>query len=102
MTHLQKLVALFVTVLALMGAFKLYKSGLIPLGPSYEQVHAELFSGIQKTSPQEILSLFPEVRQQPLLLEFQSRYCLDCQRMRPVVAAFAKDLHTHNIAHNDR
>lgn len=88
MSHLQKLTVFLIIILAFMGLFQLYKKGIISIGPSYEQLHSQLFFGIHQIPPDQMVHLFPQAKQHPLLVEFQSKYCMDCQKMAPVLDHF--------------
>lgn len=46
-----------------------------------------MFSGIRKVPADKIQALFPEAEGQPLLIEFKSKFCLDCKRMAPHLEA---------------
>jgi thiol:disulfide interchange protein len=41
------------------------------------------FQGIQKVDAKSIKQLFPEAVGKPLLVEFRSKFCLDCQKLAP-------------------
>lgn len=45
------------------------------------------FLGLRKASPAEIRAAIPEAGNRPILVEFTSRFCHDCQRLRPVVSS---------------
>ncbi len=53
-----------------------------------------MFSGIRNVSAAEIRRLFPDVQGQPLLIEFKSKFCLDCKRMAPHLEALLPEFDT--------
>ncbi len=44
-----------------------------------------MFSGIKPVTSEDIKAIYPEMAGKPLLIEFRSKYCLDCKRMAPVL-----------------
>jgi thiol:disulfide interchange protein len=45
---------------------------------------------IQTPAPSAVLAAIPELKTQPVLLEFRTRLCRDCQALAPVLQALAK------------
>ncbi len=44
-----------------------------------------LFSGVSEVGVEKLHQLFPEAKGKPLLVEFKSKFCLDCKRMTPIL-----------------
>lgn len=51
--------------------------------PALNESH---FMGLRHATAREIQAALPEAQGKPVLLEFTSRMCHDCQRLKPVVA----------------
>lgn len=46
---------------------------------------AALFMGVREPKSSELLAVYPELSEQPMLVSFTSKYCLDCKKMKPLV-----------------
>ncbi|MBK8189140.1 MAG: thioredoxin family protein [Vampirovibrionales bacterium] len=86
----QILILLGLIVLA-MGLFLgyLHWSPFLPKGQDASQAEAatqnKTFEGIRPVASTETLALFPEAKGRPILLAFGSEYCIDCQRLKPIL-----------------
>ncbi len=60
-----------------------------------------MFMGIQHASPQQIAQAFPGTPGKPLLVDFSSKYCLDCQRMKPVLESLLPKFQHIQFKHID-
>lgn len=45
-----------------------------------------MFMGIREPNSDELIELYPALSNKPLLVSFTSKYCLDCKKMKPIVA----------------
>ncbi len=59
------------------------------------------FLGLRKASPSEIRAAVPEAGQRPILVEFTSRFCHDCQRLSPVVTSLMPKYPSVYLRHAD-
>ncbi len=46
-----------------------------------------IYLGVEEVSASQIVSLLPENTSQPVLLEFTSKFCSDCKRLKPVLSS---------------
>ncbi len=56
-----------------------------------EGTTSDFFMGIREPSTDELFLAFPELKKQPHVLTFTSRFCLDCKKMKPLLAAIVPD-----------
>ena len=85
-----RLNAVFFLTLFIALAFQLYRSRIQAVDSSLasqaETVDESLFVGLRHANKQEVQAALPSAAGKLTLLEFSSRLCHDCQRMKPVLA----------------
>jgi thiol:disulfide interchange protein len=85
-----RLIAVFLFTVLLALAFQFYQGNRPDTGHAAsnttETVDESLFIGLRHASAREVRAALPESVGKPTLLEFSSRLCHDCQRMKPVLA----------------
>jgi thiol:disulfide interchange protein len=79
-------ILLFLVVLWFARPTQQVPDGFTPT--SAEQVAAAY--GIQKPAASAVLAALPELKTQPMLLEFRTQMCLDCQALAPVLDKLAQ------------
>jgi thiol:disulfide interchange protein len=84
--QLVSMLAFVVLLMAAIGAFFWFQSGQPLMGlnaqPSEDAVR---YQGLRKPTQKEMASLFPELQGKSYLIKFHSKYCLDCQKLAPVL-----------------
>jgi thiol:disulfide interchange protein len=46
---------------------------------------AAIYIGINRVTPEQLVQVLPEAKDKPVLIDFSSKYCLDCQKLEPVL-----------------
>lgn len=72
-----------------------------PSTTTAEGTAGNFFLGIREPSTDELFMAFPELRQKPHVLTFTSRFCLDCKKMKPLLAAIVPDFEHLNYQSYD-
>lgn len=84
-----RLIAVFLFIAGLSVAFQVLKSRSADpeaaMAGGAASSDPALFMGLRHASAREILAVLPEAQGRPMLLEFSSRLCHDCQRLAPVL-----------------
>ncbi len=88
-----RLIGIFLSIVVLVIAFKVFEANQASLKTAtYHtsdttpvQQPGGMFVGLRKPAMQEIADVWPAAAKHPALLEFGSRFCTDCQRIKPVI-----------------
>jgi thiol:disulfide interchange protein len=86
-----RLIGIFLSVVVLILTFQFFRARPNDAASSTvsqaETTDPAMFMGLRHATPHEIHTVLPEAIGKPVLLEFGSRLCHDCQRLAPVVDA---------------